>query len=177
MVAQVGSGQWILTVRQGGAFYDGAKGPIHIHSVGLYRKLVLGKWFQAANENVFSRASRRRDRTSALRQASSQAEPQTEAPASSQAPPWRELLVGPTTSPPTHSQANHRKARHMLFHVSSPKQALLSSGTPSRINLSYSAPGGPIAPEVSILSLVSLSVGFHRVSSQSGQQLLKLSSE
>lgn len=77
MVAQVGSGPWILTVRQGGAFYDGAERPIHIHTMGLYRKLILGKWFQPANEDVFSRASRRKDRTSALRQASSQAEPQT----------------------------------------------------------------------------------------------------
>lgn len=111
MVAQVGSGQWILTVRQGGAFYDGAKGPIHIHSVGLYRKLVLGKWFQTANENVFSRASRRRDRTSALRQASSQAEPQTEAPASSQASP-----LGPQPPLP-HTARQTTEAGLMLFQV------------------------------------------------------------
>lgn len=73
----MGERQWLLTIRQGGALYYGAKRPIHIHTVGLYRKLILGEWLQPANEDVFSRASREMDRASVLRQASSRTEPQT----------------------------------------------------------------------------------------------------
>lgn len=43
-----------LTVRQGGALHHGTKRPIHVHAMGLDRKLVFGEWLQPANEDVFS---------------------------------------------------------------------------------------------------------------------------
>lgn len=58
---------WPLTVRQGGALHYGAERPVHVHAVGLYRKLVFGEWLQPANEDVFPRAAKARNVTRALR--------------------------------------------------------------------------------------------------------------
>ena len=54
-----------LTVRQGGALHHGAKRPVHVHSVGLYCKLIFGERLQPTNEDVFSRTVEARNVTGA----------------------------------------------------------------------------------------------------------------